>query len=128
MNLPTAPWILVAEPDQAVQQTLVRYLGTLGFAVRAASSGSQALEILADRSRSSPSAIFVDSATADVNGHEFLHELRRRQPRLLQKSIWLAGGGDGDSTGLAAAWIPKPLWPKTISQALTKIGALVVTD
>jgi len=124
----TAPsddqWILLVEDEQAVQIILSRYLQTLGFAPCVADNGQLAFDILADRSDAALAAIFVDGQMPVMNGSQFLEELRRRRPALLRKTIWISGCSLLEPPGLAAACVPKPLWPKTISEALVKVGAL----
>ncbi|MBS0658584.1 MAG: response regulator [Verrucomicrobia bacterium] len=123
--LSTDQWILLVEDEEAVQVILSRYLRNLGFAPCVAANGQRAFDILASRSDSGLVAIFVDGQMPVMDGSQFLEELSRRRPALLRKTIWISGCNLAEPTGRAAASVPKPLWPKTISEALAKIGALI---
>lgn len=129
MNAPVAgqrqaKWILLAEDDHGVQATLTRFLQNLGFEVALACNGEQAFAILDAHSESTLAAIFVDGQMPVMDGHRFLQEVGQRRPALLRKTVWISGDRVSDYAGLAAAFVPKPLWPKSIKEALTRIGAM----
>jgi CheY-like chemotaxis protein len=72
---PSAPVALIAEDDPATREVLRRTLERDGWAVVEAANGRQALECVV---RQPPSVIVLDLLMPEMDGFEFLNELRRR--------------------------------------------------
>jgi signal transduction histidine kinase/CheY-like chemotaxis protein len=72
---PPGPLALIAEDDPATREVLRRTLEKDGWEVMEAANGRQALERVARRP---PSVIVLDLLMPEMDGFEFLNELRRR--------------------------------------------------
>jgi two-component system KDP operon response regulator KdpE len=66
--------ILVIDDEPAVRQTLARTLQAWGYAVRAASSGAEALAAL----RWGPDVVLLDLMLPDLDGLEVMRQIRQR--------------------------------------------------
>jgi len=73
----STPSVLVVDDDPRALDLMVAMLHTLGIAVRTASSGTQALELIEQQP---PDALILDLVMPGLNGFDLLHALRR-QPR-----------------------------------------------
>jgi PAS domain S-box-containing protein len=73
----STPSVLVVDDDPRSLDLMVAMLHTLGIAVRTASSGTQALELIEQQP---PDALILDLVMPGLNGFDLLHALRR-QPR-----------------------------------------------
>ena len=73
------PFVLVAEDDKGVRESLVRSLRFEGYDVRAVSDGAQALEAVAERV---PDAVVLDVMMPFVDGLTACAQLRRRHRNL----------------------------------------------
>lgn len=72
--------ILIAEDEEQVRMTNVDALRELGYSVRHASNGHEALKIL--ESQPGISLLFTDIVMPGINGRELAAEARRRSPTL----------------------------------------------
>ncbi|NPC54801.1 hybrid sensor histidine kinase/response regulator [Caenimonas soli] len=89
--------ILVVDNEEADRELLVHLLEPLGFELRTAASGHDALDLLA--AGLAPDAILMDLAMPGIDGWETIRRLRR-----LEQAIPAAGppqGGDAPSGGSA---------------------------
>jgi CheY-like chemotaxis protein len=73
---PRSATILVVEDDPPTREVLSRLLESMGYASRAAVNGRSALDWLAEHA--APSLILLDLMMPEMDGFEFLRELRRR--------------------------------------------------
>jgi adenylate cyclase len=73
---PSSASILVVEDDLPTQETLCRLLASMGYAAETAVNGRSGLDWLAGHA--APSLILLDLMMPEMDGFEFLHELRKR--------------------------------------------------
>ena len=101
-NLPT---VFVVEDDADIARGL-RYMLSNAYEIRTAPGSREALEALG---RGLPDLLLVDYRLPDMNGIEFMHELRARGARL--PAIMLSAYGNRREESLEAgfaAFIQKP--------------------
>ena len=84
--------ILVVDNEEPDRELLVQLLGPLGFALRQAASGHDALDLLATGYR--PHAIFMDLAMPGIDGWETLRRVRQMQLPDVQCAIVSANAFD----------------------------------
>jgi CheY-like chemotaxis protein len=73
---PSSASILVVEDDLPTREALCRTLASMGYAASAAINGRSGLDWLADHA--APSLILLDLLMPEMDGFEFLRELRQR--------------------------------------------------
>jgi PAS domain S-box-containing protein len=83
--------LLVAEDEEALREATCDYLGSLGYAVLAASSGQQALS-LASQHEGHIDLLITDLAMPGINGRELAQTLGSLRPDL--KTIYMSGYSD----------------------------------
>lgn len=71
--------ILVVDDDPQVRETISRGLSALGYAVRAAASGAEALALIAERK---PQLVVLDYMMPVMDGAETAREIARIDPDL----------------------------------------------
>jgi DNA-binding response OmpR family regulator len=114
--------VLIVEDDGPIRQTLVAVLEHAGYAVRQASDGLDALELLEDQA---PDAIVLDLTLPRLSRWQFLERARP----VLERSgvpVLILSALDPQSRALeatgAAAWLTKPV---ETDQLLAAIDALI---
>jgi DNA-binding response OmpR family regulator len=70
--------VLIVDDDRSWVQSVVPFLDEAGLAVRAASDGEQALDLLATEQ---PALVILDVHLPRINGLELLRQFRRRDCR-----------------------------------------------
>ena len=83
--------ILVVEDQEAVRDTAVRMLSTLGYHVVQAANGYHALEVLADPSVT-VDAVITDIVMPEMDGPALVAQLRKAYPNI--KSLYMTGYAD----------------------------------
>jgi len=73
---PGGGWILVVEDDLPTREALCRTLASMGYVTHATANGRSGLDWLADHSV--PSLILLDLMMPEMDGFEFLRELRKQ--------------------------------------------------
>src|ERR1700684_289107 len=71
--------ILVVDDDQQVRATITRGLSALGYAVRDAASGAEALDLIAPRK---PQLVILDYMMPGMDGTETAREIAKIDPDL----------------------------------------------
>ncbi len=115
--------ILVVDDNDDVRDVAVRQLASLGYRVIAASSGAEALEILA-------SGVDIDLLFTDVvmpsglNGREVVEKARHHRPGL--KVLFTSGYFEGTSSrtgeaGPAVEFILKPYRKKDLAEKVRAV-------
>ena len=69
----TAPSVLVVEDDPTLVNAIARNLAVMGYAVRSATTVSEAVTVLREKL---PSLLLLDISLPDGSGWEVLHKLR----------------------------------------------------
>jgi two-component system chemotaxis response regulator CheY len=69
--------VLVVDDSKAVRMILAKVLGELGFEVREAANGREALEVI-EREKNSVSLVLLDWNMPELNGFDLLRQLRQR--------------------------------------------------
>jgi two-component system chemotaxis response regulator CheY len=69
--------VLVVDDSRAVRMILSKVLGELGFEVREAANGREALEVI-EKEKNSVSLVLLDWNMPELNGFDLLRQLRRR--------------------------------------------------
>lgn len=121
-----APKVLVVDNEADDRQLLIALLEPLGFVVREASSGHDALDLVA--AGWVPDAVLMDLAMPGIDGWETIRRLRRRLPSLDAIAVVSANaferGQDNDAGIGARDFILKPLRHELLLDWLTERLAL----
>ncbi|MEZ5352680.1 MAG: response regulator [Bryobacteraceae bacterium] len=119
---------MVVDDSRAIRTILSRTLGELGWSVRQARNGREALEVLEQGDHPTPvSLILVDWNMPEMNGIDFVRNVRAqeryRQTRLMmvttetqveQMAAALEAGAD--------EYVMKPFTPEVIEEKLRVLG------
>ena len=109
--------ILVVDDDPLIAMSTVDMLEDLGHAVREASSGVAALEILAEDA--SIALLITDQIMPEMTGFELARRARERRPDL---AVLLATGYGGSSANEAALpRLPKPFQQADLERAIAAV-------
>ncbi len=115
--------ILLVEDDDAVRSALAHRLERLGFAVRSATSGSDALQAVEQRTFD---LVLTDSVMPGISGPELIEHLRESRPELriilmsgYTPGTTLNGGGDGDDASAGYQHLRKPFTTSQLAHALS---------
>ena len=100
------PILLCVDDDPGIRQLYELLLGSNGFEVLLASDGRQALKSLRSRSNG-VDAVITDYEMPGMNGIEFAHEVKRKNPFL--PILMMSGSAPSDEDSLASidASLPK---------------------
>ncbi|MFD2113266.1 response regulator [Thiorhodococcus fuscus] len=120
--------VLVAENNPVVREALAATVATLGWTVRQAASGDQALAIvLEDPELQRPNAVvLLDSRMPDRDGIATAHAIRTALPADRQPLIFVLGVHRRDSlldaseTGAVDAVLSKPVTPSQLYNAVIR--------
>src|SRR5688572_22084665 len=83
--------ILLVEDDPGIQMLLKRFLDRQGFIVDAVSDGEAALRTV----KAAPyDVVLLDLMMPNVNGFEFIRELRESAPHVLSRTIVLTAASE----------------------------------
>ena len=104
--------MLVVDDEEGVSEVIQRLLRDMGHDVTAASSGQEALEILAKRSFS---LILTDIKMPGINGFQLYRTIEQRFPELASRVIFVTGDTLSPSTELKLRQIGNPVLPKPFS-------------
>ena len=96
--------LLVVDNEEADRELLVQVLTPLGFELRTAASGHDALDLLAAGYR--PDVVLMDLAMPGIDGWETIRRLRASAFFIDGFSATAAAGGQAAPTGRAAPWPP----------------------
>jgi PAS domain S-box-containing protein len=112
--------ILVVEDELPVRTVVRRMLERLGYTVREAASGAEALGIL-ETSLKRIDLVLTDMVMPDVHGRVLAECLLERVPAT--RVIYMSGYTDDDIvrrglTGLGTAFLQKPFTPATLARAV----------
>ncbi|MET0209013.1 MAG: ATP-binding protein, partial [Burkholderiaceae bacterium] len=117
-----SPRILVVDNEADDRQLLIELLEPLGFTVREASSGHDALDLVA--AGWTPDAVLMDLAMPGIDGWETIRRLRRLLPELQAIAVVSANaferGQDNDAGIAARDFILKPLRHELLLDWLTE--------
>ncbi len=120
-----APWVLVVEDDPDTAHLVERRLGALGYPVRWASNGQEAILVTQNHL---PCLVLMDVMMPHLDGFETTRYLKVRYPGYLPIMI-LTALDDGDSVARARAvgadhYLTKPLRPTALKAAVELLLAL----
>jgi EAL domain-containing protein (putative c-di-GMP-specific phosphodiesterase class I) len=112
--------VLVVDDDTEVQQLMVRMLSALGYSVRAANDGEEALRMLAQES---VDLVVTDVAMPKLDGLALLRGVREQYPEL--PVVLVAGEPTTDSAiravrYRATEYLTKPLDPDSFAEAVQR--------
>jgi CheY-like chemotaxis protein len=108
----TEPAVLVVDDDSDIRESLETLLSALGFKVTSVSGGIEALALLRS-GRYRPDVIVLDLMMPNMNGAEFLAQLRR-EPGVVEPSIVFFTGAGPLAADQIAALKPKFLLRKPV--------------
>jgi len=110
--------ILVVEDEKAVRNLIKEILSSNGYAVLAAGSGKEAVEIAAGHGLDGVDLLLTDVAMPGMNGPELANRLKALRPAL--KVAYMSGYSESDAlkndTASGIPFIPKPFSPDLLSQ------------
>jgi two-component system, cell cycle sensor histidine kinase and response regulator CckA len=112
--------VLVVEDNESVRQSICRTLEMCGYAVVAASSAPEALQI-ATRAHTPIHLLLTDAELPGASGLVLARRLRASHPRtkvLLTSGYSAQGNAD---KGLVAGFLPKPFSPRTLVKRVSEI-------
>jgi len=112
--------ILVVEDNESVRQSVCRTLEMCGYAVVAAASAPEALEI-ATRANTPIHLLLTDAELPGASGLVLAKRLRASHPRT---KVLLTSGYRARSNpdkGLVAGFLPKPFSPRTLAKTVSEI-------
>lgn len=113
--------MLVVDDDDDIRATTLELLNELGYAVVAAPTGTQALEIL--RTNPEIGMVVTDYAMPGLNGAEFLRQARTMRPNLLALvATGYAQDAELDRSLEGATMIRKPFTLSDLAIALQSLG------
>ncbi|MBN9409481.1 MAG: response regulator [Burkholderiales bacterium] len=115
--------IVVVDDDAEAAQTLAELLQTDGYAVRSASSGAEALQLIMERR---PLGVLLDVDMPAINGYQLARRLREHFAGDL---VLIAFTGLGDEAALVQQTLPlvddflrKPVDPKQLRKIFPQLG------
>jgi excisionase family DNA binding protein len=105
--------VLVVDDEEKVCNALARTVDRIGCRARQALSGAIALKLVAS---DVPDLILLDLKMPDMNGPQFLEELRKTQPEL--PVVIVTGYPDSELMKEAAQYAPLMMLPKPVDREL----------
>ena len=105
--------VLVVDDDEEVCRVMGRLLGRIGCRVRQATSGKEGLDLV---DAETPDLILLDLMMPDMNGPQFLVEMRKAHPAL--PVVIVTGYPDSELMKEAARHAPVMLLAKPVDDAL----------
>jgi CheY-like chemotaxis protein len=111
--------LLIVDDDADVRQLLTPFLSDLGYEVREATGGEDALSILAD---GKPDMMIIDFAMGGLNGSETALAARQRYPGI--PILFISGFADTEALRSAVETAPlihKPFRPAELAAAVRSI-------
>jgi CheY-like chemotaxis protein len=111
--------LLIVDDDADVRQLLTPFLSDLGYKVSEATSGEDALSVLADVK---PDIMIIDFAMEGLNGAETALAARQRYPGI--PILFMSGFADADALRSAVKTAPlihKPFRPAELAAAVRSI-------
>lgn len=112
--------VLIVDDDRSWVQSVVQLFDEAGFAVRAASDGEQALDLLATEQ---PALVILDVHLPRINGLELLRQFRQRDrqtPVLMISAEDQASIQDRAMSGGATAFLRKPVSVSVLMRAVRR--------
>jgi two-component system cell cycle sensor histidine kinase/response regulator CckA len=115
--------ILLIEDEPALQEVTCEYLRALGHIVLVASSGEQAVEIVAKQNEKI-SVLITDISLPGISGQEVVERLRVREPLL--KVIYISGFSEESAKLDRAAeatsiYLQKPFSLRSLGEKIRKL-------
>jgi PAS domain S-box-containing protein len=115
--------LLLVEDEELVRALLSRLLAGLGYDVRAAGSGAEALEVAAALGRA-PDLLVTDVVMPGMNGVDLAAALRRRHPGL--QALFISGHADEATRARIAAepgaeFLLKPFVPAVLACSVRRL-------
>jgi CheY-like chemotaxis protein len=115
--------LLLVEDEELVRALLSRLLAGLGYDVRAAGSGAEALEVAAALGRA-PDLLVTDVVMPGMNGVDLAAALRRRHPGL--QALFISGHADEATRARIAAepgteFLLKPFVPAVLARSVRRL-------
>ena len=119
---------LVVDDSKAIRMILARTLRELGFEVREAANGREALDVIAAE-KYAVTLVLADWNMPEVNGLELLRKLREIRDQCAPVVVMVTSETDVDkmATALEAGaneYVMKPFTKEIISDKLRLIGAI----
>ncbi len=119
------PRILMVEPDAEAAELLRRMFERVGYAVDAAASGAQALELARQRPHA---AITLDLLLPDIGGAELIAQLRTQEATQHTPIVVISARVEEGQRQLGAAWpglhwLAKPVDQIRLHAVLQKVAA-----
>jgi two-component system, OmpR family, response regulator len=117
--------VLLVEDDPGIQMLLKRFLDRQGFTVDAVADGGAALRTV----KAHPyDVVLLDLMLPNVNGFEFIRELRQFAPKVLSRTIVLTAASEAALRGfdqeLVFKLIRKPFDLSDLAQTMSSCAAL----
>jgi excisionase family DNA binding protein len=105
--------VLMVDDDEKVCRAMGRLLTRFGCRVRQATAGKEGLELVAQEA---PDLILLDLVMPEMNGPQFLEELRQTHPDL--PVVIVTGYPDSELMQQAMQYAPVMVLPKPVDQVL----------
>jgi CheY-like chemotaxis protein len=109
--------ILVVDDDYDLRETLAEFLALEGYAVRCASNGRQAMDVIR---RERPAVILLDMNMPAMDGREF-RSRQTRDPDIADIPVIVMSAGDVDlERPPTGTFIPKPFNPDVLLRTIER--------
>jgi two-component system sensor histidine kinase ChiS len=125
----SGPTILAVDDDLAVLRVIEAYLGRYGYVVKTASTGEDALAILA---RSKPAVLILDVMMPGISGYDLCHLIKREEMLKDIPVVFLTSRGTpedfktGHELG-AVIYMVKPFKPEKLLHMVQMVTAAHAT-
>ncbi len=118
--MPNGPKILVVDDECTVRDFLRSLLEMEGYQISTAANGMEALEKI---KKENFKAVILDIVLPDINGLSLFYKIRKLEPSLAGRVIFVTGTGLGVQgnkglSGLGAAYFHKPIEAESLMESL----------
>jgi len=125
---PAGQTVLVVDDEPAVRDVTMRALARAGYRVLGASSGGDALELLAVEQNPAAIVLLTDVMMPEMNGHELAEQVAARFPAVRTTSMSGFSSCEMARQGFAAASRPLLHKPFSLPQLIAFVDEAFATD
>ena len=127
-SYPAGQTVLVVDDEPAVRDVTMRALARAGYRVLGASSGGDALELLAVEQNPAAMVLLTDVMMPEMNGHELAEQVAARFPAVRTASMSGLSSCEMARQGFAAASRPLLHKPFSLPQLIAFVDEAFATD
>ena len=127
-SYPAGQTVLVVDDEPAVRDVTMRALARAGYRVLGASSGGDALELLAVEQNPAAMVLLTDVMMPEMNGHELVEQVAARFPAVRTTSMSGLSSCEMARQGFAAPSRPLLHKPFSLPQLIAFVAEAFATD